>query len=121
MRLRQLSDKTTVVLVFDTDVEMTDILRENLRILQKEPRVKQIWCVLQVKKFEDEIVRSTDVNAAKDLLDCSSGQEFKHSFIKEKRLFQKLQEHHFSYDLLWVQPSPAGYKEISNDGWRIKL
>ena len=121
LQLRTLSDKTIVILVFDTDKEETDTLWENLRILKKDPRIKAVWCVLQVDNLEDELVRSTDIKEIKELLPCPSNKEFKHYFLIEKRLFEKLRSHNFNFNRIWISHPKHGFREIENDGQKIKL
>ena len=79
-RLRMLPENTVVILVFDTDTGIVEILKRNLEILKKYPRVKETWCVMQVHNLEDEIKRSTDVKEIKDLLGSKSNKEYKHDF-----------------------------------------
>ena len=40
-RLRMLPENTIVILVFDTDTGIVEILKRNLEILKKYPRVKE--------------------------------------------------------------------------------
>ena len=54
VRLMQLKPQTTVILVFDTDVGNIDILKKNIDKLDKCSQVRQIWCITQVEKIEDE-------------------------------------------------------------------
>ena len=119
-RLRQLGANTIVILVFDTDVSNTDNLRKNISILKKESNVKAVWCVLQVNNLEDELCRSTNIREIKELIDCKSQKEFKHAFVTEKRLFEKLLKHEFDFDKIWVMQPPNGYDGIHNDGERVK-
>lgn len=58
MRLKQ---GTIVVLVFDTDTNQVDTLLENILFLQKQPIVKKVICVPQVKNLEDELLRSCNI------------------------------------------------------------
>ena len=120
LRLRTISDRTIVILVFDTDKEITDIFRENLRILKKDSRIRAVWCVLQVNNLEDELKRSTNIKEIKELLSCPSNKEFKHYFLVEKRLFEKLRLHAFDLSKIWISHPKTGFSEIENDGWRIK-
>ena len=120
IRLRQLSPNTIVILVFDTDTSNSNILNKNLQILRKAPNVKAVWCVMQVNNFEDEIRRSTNIREIKDLLNCKSNSEFKHAFVIEKRVFEKLMTHEFDYTKLWVTDPPHAFEGIDNDGIRIK-
>ena len=120
LRLRTISDRTIVILVFDTDKETTDIFLENLKVLKNDSRIKAVWCVLQVDNLEEELIRSTNIKEIKELLACPSNKEFKHYFLVEKRLFDKLRLHAFNLDKIWVSRPKTGYCDIENDGWRIK-
>lgn len=71
-QLITLKKGTTAVLVFDTDTDNTDILFENLELLKRENAIDKIICVTRVENLEDEIVRSCDVNVAKELTHSKS-------------------------------------------------
>ena len=120
MRIRSISNNTIVILVVDTDVGDAKILTENIKTLKRYSNIVEVWCVLQVKNLEDELLRSTDVKIIKNLIGCASNKEFKPCFIKEKNLMRKLEEHHFEIEKMWMQPGDKKYKSIANDGWRIK-
>ena len=121
MRLRPLLEKTIVILVFDTDIQDTKILHENIRILHADSRVNAVWCVPQVLNLEDELIRSTNIREIKELLNCQSNKDFKHSFIQERRLMEKLQLHAFDINSFWAAKVPDNFVGIPNDGERIKL
>ena len=104
--ITNLHNNTIVILVFDTDKKETGILEENIRLLKKNRRVKEIWCVMQVENLEEELIRSTDIKEVKELIGCRSKKDFKRDFLKEKRLMTKLKEHNFSIEKIWTtQPS----------------
>ena len=63
MRLKQ---GTIVVLVFDTDTNQVDTLLENILFLQKQPIVKKVICVPQVKNLDDELLRSCNIKQIKE-------------------------------------------------------
>ena len=54
-RISVLEPKTTIILVYDIDVEQTDILEYNIKLLNKFG-FKTIHHIQSIKKFEDEIV-----------------------------------------------------------------
>lgn len=120
LKLRPISSDTTIILVFDTDTGETEILRENLKILKKN-HFKKVWCVIQVKNLEDEIVRSTSLRDVKDLFKCKSLDDFKEQFIREKNLYKKLSDKVFDLDKMWITEPPHEYGWIKNDGEKIKL
>ena len=119
-RLRMLSENTVVILVFDTDTGIIETLYRNLEILKKHPHVKETWCVMQVHNLEDEIKRSTDVKEIKDLLGSKSNKEYKHDFIIEKNLYDKLKKHQFNFDRIWVTNTDNVFSVIKNCGEKIK-
>lgn len=118
--LSSIPSNTIVILVFDTDTKKTDILKENLSKLKQSRSVREAWCVIQVENFEDEIVRSTDVRAAKELLESKSNTEFKRDIIKEKNLMTKLRSHNFDLSKMWATQPGTEFKDIPNEGNRIK-
>ena len=104
----------------DTDTGIVEILKRNLEILKKYPRVKETWCVMQVHNLEDEIKRSTDVKEIKDLLGSKSNKEYKHDFIIEKNLYDKLKRHLFDFERIWVTSPDNAFSVIKNCGEKIK-
>ena len=121
--LRMLPPKTTVILIFDTDITETGTLRKNLDFLKSRPNIRRIITVPQVRNLEDELIRSTDVRHIRDLIGCSHDSSFKTAFIEEKRLFDKLQLHCFDMEKLWSCPPEEPFKiiEIVNHAELIKL
>lgn len=124
-RLMLLPPKTTVVLIFDTDVTdcNIDILRENINILNRNPHVKEVICIPQYKKLEDEIIRSTDIRNFKEFTQSKSNSDCKRDFLKMdlKRLSKKLQEHQFDLNKLWNQKPMSPYSFIENGAHKIKI
>lgn len=121
--LRKLPAKTTVVLIFDTDNNNMDILKANIQFLKKHPNIKKIITIPQVANLEKELIRCTDVHQIRQLLNCKTNSEFKTAFIEDKRLYEKLQSHHFDFKKLWSEkPSESFLKaEIQNESKLIKL
>lgn len=60
MRAAMLRRGTIVILVYDTDVLKTDILKRNVKIL-KESGASAIYHVQSLQNFEDEIVYATSL------------------------------------------------------------
>ena len=56
-----------VILVFDTDKEITEHLKRNIDLLNSQYASVEVITVPQVLNFEDEIQRSTDVTMAQEL------------------------------------------------------
>lgn len=114
---------TTVVLVFDTDVEKTDILRKNIDYLKKYVLQVKIVNLAQVMNFEDEIARATDVKKAQDLTKSLSVSEFKKAFCKFKveECRNALNRHHLDISQLWSKTPPDKFSFVKQDGDLIKL
>ena len=68
-----------MVLLFDTDVEKTDILQKNIDYLKKYASQVKVVNLAQVMNFEDEIDRAADVRKAqgltKSLTEVSTAKE----------------------------------------------
>lgn len=71
--------------MFDTDKDETDILDSNLRFLKKQPNVKKVIIIPEVKKLEDELVRSCNITNVKDLMKSKSNSEYKSDLAKCKK------------------------------------
>lgn len=120
-RLMTIKKGTIVVLVFDTDVQNADVLNKNLRILKESKAVKDVWCIPQVEKLEDELVKSCNIDQIKELLGSKSNHEFKRDMLREKHLQKKLEEHGFQVKKLWIQTPQGVFRNIPNKSAKIKL
>lgn len=121
-QLTTLKKGTTAVLVFDTDTDNTDILFENLELLKRENAIDKIICVTQVENLEDEIVRSCDVNVAKELTHSKSISTFKTDFIRASNLKGTLEKHNFCFENLWSKSTmKEEYHGILNEADKIRL
>ena len=122
--LSNISPKTNVVLIFDTDVDNNLVIfKENIKKLEKSKNVKNIVCIPQCKNFEDEIVRSTCIKNILEFFPSNSKSEFKKKFNSstDEFLESKLKSNKFNILFLWNQ-SPIGiYSGIKNDFEKIKL
>ena len=114
---------TRVVFVFDTDVEQTQILRENINHVKKYAALVKVITIPQVLNFEDEIVRSTDVRKAKELTKSSGVSGFKNDFCKLKvsECRNTLNRHHFDVNLLWNQNAPTAFSFVNQGSKYIKI
>lgn len=121
--LRKLPARTTVVLIFDTDKNDINILKANIQFLKKHPNIRQIITIPQVTNLEEELSRCTDVHQIRQLLNCKTNSEFKTAFIEEKRLYEKLQSHHFDFKKLWSEKTSDALQKagIQNESKLIKL
>lgn len=120
-RLKILSNNTTLVFLFDTDVENTNILYPNIQKAEKSSKVKKVLCVTQVKNLEDELIRCTNISNIEELLNSKSKSDFKRDFLKERHVQKKLENHGFDIEKLWCQTPPKPFDEISNDAKVIKI
>lgn len=119
--LRTLAPKTNVVLVFDTDVPKTEILKKNLDFLDSQSSITRKIMIPQCSNLEDELLRCTDIKRIRDLLNCAHDSDFKSAFIEEKRLYEKLVLHHFNLELFWSSTPGKPFADfIQNNGRLIK-
>lgn len=112
-----------VVLVFDTDNELTSHLKKNIESLKKRCSGVKVLTIPQVLNFEDEIVRSTDVNKAPELTKSPSVSEFKTAVNKTKEAeFRKLLvRHNFDLKKIWVKTPSDPFNFVSQDSDELKL
>lgn len=110
---------TTVVFVFDTDTGKTDILKQNIKIVEACPNVDGVICVVQNKNLEDELKRACEIREIKELTGSRTNSEYKHDLIALKNLAAKLKEKDFQIEKMWAKKSPGGY-DIENGAEKIK-
>lgn len=120
-RLRIIKPNTMVVLIFDTDTNNLDILKENLKTLKSCATVSEIVTIPQFHNLEEELIRSCNIKNITELLNSKSKTEFKSDFIHVSNLDKKLKEHDFNIDLLWSKKPECPYNEILNQSKKIKL
>lgn len=114
---------TTVVFVYDTDVDKTDILKKNIKhVREYTSRIKLIH-LAQVQNFEDEIVRSTDVKKAQELTKSKSIRDFKSDFCRMKitECRNALERHHIDVSRLWVTKPVGDFTFVEQNGDEIKI
>ena len=114
---------TTVVLVFDTDVEQTAKLKKNLELLTRYCGKLQIIFLPQVLNLEDELVRCTDVSSAADLTRSNSIRNFKTDFckLKVKDCRTMLERHGLKTEKLWAAKVPEAFSFVESNSNRIKV
>lgn len=126
-QLKTLKKGTTAVLVFDTDTDNTDILFENIELLKRETAISKVVCITQVENLEDEIVRSCNVNTAKELTNSKSTSSkstssFKSDFIRASNLKGTLENHDFCFQNFWSKSTTKKqYHGILNEADQIRL
>lgn len=75
-----------------------------------------------VENLEDEIVRSCDVNTAKELTNSKSTGSFKSDFIRASNLKGTLEKHQFCFQDLWSKSTTKEhYHGILNEADQIRL
>ena len=116
----KLKPGTIVILVFDTDKDETDILDSNLRFLKKQPNVKKVIIIPEVKNLEDELVRSCNITNVKDLMRSKSNSEYKSDLAKCKNLKQVLINNQFDIHSFWNQDPKGVFAKYKNDSKLIK-
>ncbi len=114
---------TTVVFVYDTDVEKTDMLMKNIEHVMKYAAQTKIVHMAQVRNFEDEIVRSTDVKKVQDLTRSKSVSDFKTDFCRMKiqECRNALERHHLDISILWSKKPPKAFDSVKQGGDTVKL
>ena len=102
-RLLSLKKNTTVILVYDTDKEVTEFLDENVRML-KTSKFNVIH-IQSIKNFEDEIVFSTNIKKIQELFNTEGISDFKKRFLAHQDIMIKLKSVDFNYLKLWSRVS----------------
>lgn len=120
-RLMTLKEDTGVVLIFDTDVGDSKILRENIDKLVECTRVSDVLLIPQCKNLEDELVRSCQIRKIIELLDSTGNNNFKTDFIKTNNLKMKLEKAGFNIEKLWCGKPDGNFEGIRNDSGKIKI
>jgi hypothetical protein len=112
-----------VVLVFDTDVPETEVLKKNIAILKKYCARVQVVCLAQVRNFEDEIVRCTDVKSAPELTKSTGTQNFKKAFckLKDQDCRRLLERHSIDVGKFWTTKVPEDFSFLKCESEKIKL
>ncbi|MCR5350801.1 MAG: hypothetical protein K6E20_07415 [Acholeplasmatales bacterium] len=99
-RIAVLNRDTTIILVYDIDVNKTEILDKNIEKLRKFGFTK-IYHVQSIDNFEDEIVYSTNLKSINSLFGTVGTEELKKEFIHSSNIIKKLDSVDFNKDKLW--------------------
>jgi len=99
-RIASLKRDAIIILVYDTDIIKTDILKYNIDILRKYG-FKKIYHIQSVKNFEDELVRSTNLKRIDNMFNTEGKEEFKNKFINCSNLMIKLNNIDFNIHKMW--------------------
>lgn len=121
-RIRPLKQGTTVVLVYDTDVENTvDILRWNVAFLKGKSGIKDVICIPQVMNLEDELIRACNINNIEELTKSKTKTNYKKDIIRCTNLGARLSQCEFEISKLWNKHPNNMFKEFGNDSEKIKI
>ena len=126
-KARTIKRDTKIVFVFDTDVENTSILEENIKTLNRIARVdnKDIIFLMSIKKFEEEIAFAcSDIHDIKGLIKLFNSQgetALKTDFANCKNLEDKLKQAGFNIKLMWTRVASKPFDKYENGGKQVKL
>lgn len=113
-RIAVLKRNTIIILVYDIDVEKSQVLEENIKKLNKYG-FKNIIHIQSIKNFEDELVYSTKLNNINDMFNTEGKDEFKKAFIKQKDIVNKLEKVEFDINKIWSRVnSKEPFSKYSN-------
>ena len=114
---------TTVVFVFDTDKEKTDVLKDNICRVQTYVERVKIVSIAEVRTFEDELVRATDLKKAEELTRSKTVSDFKRDFrqMKTPACRDALERHKMDVSKLWVKPAPEPFDFVKQGGDMVKI
>lgn len=123
LRTMNFKNKTTIILVFDTDVDNATILRQNIDFLNKLANVKKVICIPQIYNLEDELEYSCSVKSAKELINCKTTSQFKRQCLKSNPDFlaKQLDSHNLDINKLWSRKTKGEFSAIINESASIKL
>lgn len=99
-RLLVLKPKTNIILIYDIDVEKTEILKYNIDFLKKH-NFKKIYHIQSLNNFEDELVFATSLKSINDMYHTASVDEFKTKFLHQNNLLAKLKNIHYTNCKMW--------------------
>ena len=112
---------TTVVFVFDTDVELTDKLKKNIEYIGKYCGKSKLVFLPQVKNLEDELVRCSDIAKVTELTQSKSISNFKTDFCRISNARAVLTEHQIDVLKLWSTNPPEVFAFVPRNSEIIKL
>lgn len=111
-----------IVLVFDTDKEVTEHLKKNIELLGAQFGSVEVLTIPEVLTFEDEIERSTGVKRAMDLTRSASVGDFKNAVnrMKDVEFRNALKRHKFDVTKLWIMNPPKKFRFVKQDSELVK-
>ena len=112
---------TTVALVFDTDIPLTEFLKDNIQRLGKYCSKVKIVYLPQVLNFEGEIVHCSDLRSASDLTHSKSNKDFKRDFCAMTNIRAAVERVNLNVENLWAEEPPADFAFLERNSSFIKL
>lgn len=120
--LMGISSGTKVAFVFDTDVAFTRQLKSNIELVRRHCKFSEIIYLPQVRNFEDELVRCTDVSRVEELTQSAGKKDFKKDFCGNRNCRALLERHHLNMAKLWVTQPPSNFDcDVVLNGEKIKV
>lgn len=99
-RIAVLKPKTTIILVYDIDVENIKILNKNIKKLNSYG-FKKIYHIQSIKNFEDEICFASNIKNINLIFNTVSKKDFKKEFNHCSKLDIKLKSIKFDINKIW--------------------
>ena len=112
---------TIVVFVFDTDVEITDYLKQNIELVSKYCAKTKVVFLPQVRNLEDELVRCTDIKTITELTRSKSTKDFKRDFCALSNCRDTLNKHQIDVLKLWGQNPPEVFSFLPSNSGLVKI
>lgn len=110
---------SVVVLIFDTDILITEQLKNNIRRIRKYCKVDIVY-LGQVLNLEDELVRCTDISRIQELTNSKSKKDFKRDFCAMTNCRQVLDRHNLDVELMWNSKFPEKFEFLENNSNTVK-
>lgn len=126
-KARTIKRDTTIVFVFDTDIENISILEENIKTLKRIAyiEVKDIIFLMSVKRFEEEIVYSckniSDIKGLIKLFNSQGLTALKTDFLTCKNLEDKLRQAGFDISTMWIRSANKPFDKYVNGGKHVRI
>lgn len=121
-RLRTFKENTIVALMFDMDIkDGTGILEKNIKILKSSKNIKDIVLIAQIKSFEEELMRASNIKNIKDFTKNKSNSGFKRDFLSNRNLENLFTQNKFDISKFWIGTLTGLYKNINNELYKILI
>lgn len=123
-QLRDITNDTTFIFVYDTDdidINKLEILKKNITLLTNKRKIKKIIHVQSIKNFEDEIMFSSCIKNIDDVFKTKGKSSFKRAFINCDNLTSKFKTIKFNFSKIWSRESiDIRLKDYKSEGSKIK-